>query len=113
MQAHQLSARTEEEGYRRAKPAIRIGDFAVRVEEVVEVEVELRQEPLGPGLAVLDIDTDELDVLAMLGMCPSEQRCLGTAWQAPRGPDVDNRRLVERGQEGGKLFSGGRREVGK
>lgn len=87
--------RGEEHGDGGAEPAVVVGYGAVLVEEVVELEAILGQELLGVRLAVLDVDPDELDLVAELGVGLVEEGCLGAARETPRCPYVDDRRFVD------------------
>lgn len=105
--------RGEEHGDGGAEPAVVAGYGAGLVEEVVELEAILGQELLGVRLAVLDVDPDELDLVAELGVGLVEEGCLGAARETPRCPYVDDRRLVDAREVSSELDGVGLGQVGQ
>jgi hypothetical protein len=90
--------------------ATQIGDHFARLIEVMdEGEIELIEKQPRPSLAVVVVETDEIDAVAELGVGSLQQRCLCPAGETPRSPHVDDSRPIEVSKE---LLEGGAIDLG-
>ena len=68
---------------------------SIAIEVVVELEAKLSNERDSRILVVLHVDPDEGDLVTESGMCFPQQWRFGPTRNAPRCPDIDDRRPVE------------------